>query len=147
MKHLQNEEGISILEILAVAIMASVLLVTAIPSLSGSLEAHKLQSSLRAARNYVRVVRATGVARNVSARLDVSVDGKTLRTEIFESGAWTAVGSPVYLDAGATVSNVNPPLVFTAQGTTNAATTLTLSGPGGAAETLTVSILGSVGVS
>ena len=87
MKHLQNGEGISILEILVVTIMASVLLVTTIPSLSRSLEAHKLQPSLRAARNYVRVVRAISVTRNISARRAVSADGRTLRTEIFESGA------------------------------------------------------------
>lgn len=144
MKPLANQKGVTLLETMVVAIMSSVLLAAALPSLSGSLEAHKLQSSLRAARNHVRVVRATAVARNTQARLSVSEDGLTLRTEALEGGTWAEVGNPVYLEGGASVSAVSPELVFTAQGTTNAVTTITITSPGGSDEILTVSILGSV---
>ncbi len=86
------------------------------------------------------------VARNLQSRLVVSADGSTLTTEVLFGGTWTTAGSPLPLNDPITVTSVSPPtgLVFTPQGTTNAATTLTLQTIRGDVHTITVSLLGSV---
>lgn len=144
-----NRKGFTILEIMVTTFISGVILTTAIPSLSTAVNAHQLQSALRSATGYVRVVRATAVSKNLSSRLVVSEDGHTLSTEVNKAGLWTTTGSPVYLGSTVGVSAISPVsgLSFTSQGTASAATTITIQTSRGDMHTITVALLGSVGIS
>ncbi|MGH7818574.1 MAG: pilus assembly FimT family protein, partial [Candidatus Binatia bacterium] len=141
-----DQKGLTLLETLVAAVMSGILLAAAMPSLSGALNAHQLQAALRSTTNYVRVIRSIAVARNVQSRLVVSADGRTLSTEVRSAGVWTAAGQPLVLDGGVVVSAVTPlaGLEFNPQGTTNAASTISIQSAQGSTHTVSVSILGSV---
>ena len=141
-----GSRGFTLFETLVAMALSALVLAVALPSLSTLVNAHQLQSGLRSTTGYIRLVRAMAVARNLQSRLVVSADGSTLTTEVLFGGTWTTAGSPLPLNDPITVTSVSPPpgLVFTPQGTTNAATTLTLQTIRGDVHTITVSLLGSV---
>lgn len=145
---LRNERGVTLFETLVAGIMAGILMAAALPSLSSSLNAHSLQASLRSTSNYVRLVRSVAVTRNTSAKLVITEEGRHLSIEALEGGTWTAVGTPLVLEGGVRVQSVSPgTLEFRSQGTTTAATTLTLATASGATGTVAVSLLGNAQVS
>lgn len=143
---LQNQRGLTLFETLIAAIMTGILMTAALPSLSSSLTAHALQASVRSTSNYVRMVRSVAVSRNTRSRLVVGADGTRLTMQALESGTWTNVGTGLTLESGVRIENVNPNtgLEFNAQGTTTAATTLTLATSSGSTRAISVSFLGNV---
>lgn len=141
-----GSRGFTLFETLVATALSSLILAVSLPSLSTLVNAHQLQSGLRSTTGYIRLVRAVAVARNLQSRLVVSVDGSTLTTEVLLGGTWTTAGAPLPLSDPIKVTLISPPtgLVFTPQGTANAATTLTLQTTRGDIHTITVSLLGSV---
>lgn len=144
-----GSSGFTLFETLVATVISGLILAVALPNLSTFVNAHELQSGLRSTVGYVRLVRSMAVAKNLQTRLVVSNDGRTLTVEVYRNGAWTATGSPLVLGDAVRVSAVSPVsgLVFTPQGTTQAAATLTLETPRGDTHTIAVSLLGAVEVS
>jgi len=142
-----SQRGFTILETLVAATISGALLLAAVPNVSSALSAGRLQSASRATAQYLRLVRATAVGKNLQSRLVVSGGGSTLSTEVYRSGAWTATGQPLVLEGGASVASVLPSasaLVFTSQGTTSGTVTVVVQTSRGDHRNLVVSPLGVV---
>ena len=146
-RQVRSEAGFTILEVLVVAFVIGVLAAMATPSLSQSVNAHRLSAGIRKSIGAIRVARSAAISRNVQARVTVSQDGKTLSVEANRPGVgWTVVGVPVVLEGGVSITNVAPAngLLFSGQGTVGGAVALTLQNAGGGTRQIQVSLLGGV---
>ena len=142
-----DERGFTILEALVAVIMIAIVATFSLPSLGRGLRAHHLACATRAATNYIRVVRATAVARHTPARLVVT-SGKQLGVEVLD-GSWTRLPTGVVLDGSVVVTAVTPGggIVFGSDGTSAAAGTVRLRNALGDERVISISILGSVAAS
>jgi prepilin-type N-terminal cleavage/methylation domain-containing protein len=143
----KNQGGFTILEVLIAVIMIAIVATFSLPSLAKGLRAHQLASATRAATNYIRVVRATAVARHTPARLVVT-SGNRLGVEVLD-GSWTRLPTGIVLDGSVVVAAVNPGdgIVFGSDGTASAAGTVRLRNALGDERVISISILGSVAAS
>ena len=149
-RHLRvkGEAGFTIFEVLVVALIISVLAAIGSPSISTTLNAHRLTAGLRASVGAIRTARSAAITRNVSARVTVSADGTTLSVEANRPSGWTVVGVPVVLEGGVSITTVAPAngLLFLGQGTVSglATVTVTLQNARGDTRQIQVSPLGGV---
>jgi prepilin-type N-terminal cleavage/methylation domain-containing protein len=146
-----TEDGFTLLEMLVVAGLVSVMALIAMPSISAALNAHRLTAGLRESAGAIRTARSAAISRNRQARIVVSADGRTLSVEADRPVVgWTAIGVPVVLEDGVSVSSVTPSngLLFTGQGRVAGGTAVTVTLQNGRGDTrqITVSILGSVDI-
>jgi len=146
---IKSEAGFTIFEVLVAALVVAMLAAIATPSLSQSVNAHRLSAGIRKSVGAIRTARSAAISRNVQARVTVTNDGKTLSVEANRPGVgWTVVGVPVVLEGGVSVTTVTPTngLLFSGQGTvvSNGTVTVTLQNAPGATRQIQVSLLGGV---
>jgi Tfp pilus assembly protein FimT len=133
--------------VLVTATIVSILAAVTFPSLSSALSAHRLTAGLRESVGCIRVARSSAITRNLQGRIVVSEDGTTLTPQVFRSGAWTTISTPIVLDGGVTAS-VSPSngLLFSTQGTLANPVTMTLQNARGDTRQITVSLLGAADI-
>lgn len=118
------------------------------PGMAAGLSAHRLTAGLRETVGIIRVARSSAISRNVQGKIVVSDDGTSLTVQVNRAGTWTAIGTPVVLDGGVTVSSVSPAngLLFTTQGAVANPVTVTVRNALGSTRQISVSLLGSVDI-
>jgi Tfp pilus assembly protein FimT len=142
-----TEAGLTFLELIAAIGIVGVLALLALPNFATFRTSFQLMSATRTTAQFVRLARAIAVGRNLPSRIVVSGNGSTMTTQIFRSGAWTSIGTPMVLVGGTSVSAVQPSasaLTFSSQGIAAATVTITLRASGGDQKSVVVSLLGSV---
>jgi Tfp pilus assembly protein FimT len=143
-----GQSGATLFEVVVTATVLSTLAAVGFPRMSSALNAHRLTAGLRESVGCIRVARSTAISRNLTGRIVVSEDGRTLTPQVNRSGTWTTVGTPAVLDGGITVTSVAPSggLVFSTQGTLANPVTVTLRNSLGDTRHITVSLLGSADI-
>lgn len=142
-----TSRGFTLLELLVTVGLISLVMAFAAPSLADGLRVHAMTSGTRTAANYLRVVRATAIARGTQARLAIE-DGTTLTTEVFDSGSWLRVGRGITFGGGVYVADVDPDsgIVFEREGTLSAPAGVTIANTRGDQRQVSVSLLGAIEV-
>jgi prepilin-type N-terminal cleavage/methylation domain-containing protein len=144
------QRGFTLLETLVVAGIAGTLAAIAFPNMSSALNSHRLTAGLRGTVGCIRTARSAAVTRNMQGQVVLSNGNTTLTVQVNDGTGWSAIGTPLVLEGGVTVSSVTPSngLVFKSDGTPqNGSAVVMLGNARGDTRSIAVGLLGRVDIS